>query len=134
MTDCAAIPGFFDMAARKDHEDELDAAIGAVTCGRDPFDLMIALQEVGVPAGVCQRTDDKQERDPQLAERGFYPTAPHAELGEHRYEGLPMQFSKARWRMDCGAPLFGEHNYAILTELLGFEEEEFASMVSELAI
>ncbi len=127
-------PGFADMASRKDHEEELDEAIGAVTCVRDPFDLMIALQEAGVPAGVCQRTDDKQERDPQLTERGFYPTAPHEELGEHRFEGLPMQFSGARWRMDSGAPLFGEHNYAILTDLLGYDEEEFASMVSELAI
>ncbi|MCY4618388.1 MAG: CoA transferase [Chloroflexi bacterium] len=127
-------PRFADMASRKDHEDELDEVIGAVTLERDPFDLMIALQEVGVPAGVCQRTDDKQERDPQLAERGFYPTAPHEELGEHRFEGLPMQFSNARWRLDRGAPLFGEHNHAVMTELLGYDEEEFASMVSELAI
>ncbi|MCY4619811.1 MAG: CoA transferase [Chloroflexi bacterium] len=127
-------PRFVDMTTRKAHEDELDEAIAAVTCERDPFDLMLELQGRGVPAGVCQRTDDKQERDPQLAERGFYPTAPHAELGEHRYEGLPMQFSGARWRMDRGAPLIGEHNHAVLTELLGYDEEEFASMVSELAI
>ena len=98
---------FADMASRKAHEDVLDSAIAGVTCERDSFDLMIELQSRGVPAGVCQRTDDKQERDPQLAERGFYPTAPHEELGEHRYEGLPMQFSGARWRMDRGAPLLG---------------------------
>ena len=127
-------PRFADMAARKTHEDALDTAIAAVTIERDPFDLMIALQELGVPAGVCQRTDDKQERDPQLADRGFYPTATHAELGEHRFEGLPMQFSSARWRMDRGAPLLGEHNHEVLTELLGYDEAEFASMVSELAI
>ena len=125
---------FADMGARKDHEDALDEAIAAVTCERDPFELMIELQASGVPAGVCQRTDDKQERDPQLAARGFYPTAPHDELGEHRYEGLPMQFSRARWRMDRGAPLLGEHNHAVLTELLGYDDEEFASMVAELAI
>ena len=125
---------FGGIEARKAHEDALDAAIAAVTCERDPFDLMIELQSRGVPAGVCQRTDDKQERDPQLAERGFYPTAPHEELGEHRFEGLPMQFSGARWRVDRGAPLLGEHNHAVLTELLGYDDEEFAAMLAELAI
>jgi len=125
---------FADLASRKSNEDALDTLIGGVTCEREAFDLMIELQERGVPAGVCQRTDDKQERDPQLAERRFYPTAPHEELGEHRYEGLPMQFSGARWRMDRGAPLLGEHNHAVLTELLGYSDEEFASMLAELAI
>ncbi len=125
---------FADLGVRKDHEDALDEAIAAATCERDPFELMIELQASGVPAGVCQRTDDKQERDPQLAARGFYPTAPHEELGEHRYEGLPMKFSGARWRMDRGAPLLGEHNHAVLTELLGYDDEEFPSMVAELAI
>ncbi len=125
---------FGDMGSRKANEDALDAAIAGVTCERDPFDLMIELQTRGVPSGVCQRTDDKQERDPQLAERGFYPTAPHEELGEHRYEGLPMRFSGARWRMDRGAPLLGEHNHAVLTELLGYSDEEFGLMLGELAI
>ena len=58
---------FADMASRKAHEDVLDAAIGGVTCERDPFDLMIELQSRGVPAGVCQRTDDKQDRDPSAS-------------------------------------------------------------------
>ena len=125
---------FADNAARKRNEDELDAGISAATAARDPFDLMVDLQERGVPAGVCQRTDDKMERDPQLQARGFYRSAPHAELGEHRFEGLPMQFSGARWRIDRGAPLVGEHTHDVLTRLLGYSESDLAAMAEEAAI
>jgi len=119
--------------ARKQHEDELDAAITALTRPREPRELMYALQARGVAAGLCQRTDDKMEHDEQLASRGFYPTAPHDELGEHRYEGYPAQFSDARWRMVRGAPLVGGDNMEVLTEL-GYTPEEIGQLMAELAI
>ena len=74
------------------------------------------------------------EIDEQLSARGFYPSAPHDELGEHRYEGYPVQFSDARWRMVRGAPLLGGDTVEVLTELLGYSEEEVSQMMAELAI
>ncbi|MCZ6706977.1 MAG: CoA transferase, partial [Chloroflexi bacterium] len=59
---------------------------------------------------------------------------PHAELGEHRYEGLPMQFSEARWRIERGAPLVGEHTHDVLTRLLGYSESDLAAMAEQAAI
>ncbi len=124
---------FTSNEARKRHEDELDAAITALTRPREPRELMYALQARGVAAGLCQRTDDKMEHDEQLAARGFYPTAPHDELGEHRYEGYPAQFSDARWRMVRGAPLLGGDNMEVLSEL-GYTPEEIGQMMAELAV
>jgi crotonobetainyl-CoA:carnitine CoA-transferase CaiB-like acyl-CoA transferase len=118
---------------RKRHEDELDAAIEERTRGRDARELMYALQAREVPAGVCQRTDDKMERDEQLAARQFYRSAPHGHLGEHRYEGYPARFSDARWRMTRGSPLLGEDTLEVLTEL-GYSAEEYAEMAAELAV
>jgi benzylsuccinate CoA-transferase BbsF subunit len=74
------------------------------------------------------------EHDPQLAARGFYRIADHPELGPHRFEGVPIQFSAARWRMERAAPLLGEHTYEIATGLLGFSDEEYAQMVAEMAV
>ena len=45
-----------------------------------------------------------------------------------------MQFSDARWRVDRSAPLVGQHNAEILRDLLGFSDEEIATMVEEAAI
>ncbi len=125
---------FASNESRKAHEDELDAAITGLTRGRDARELMYALQAQGVPAGMCQRTDDKMEHDEQLAARGFYPVAPHGQLGEHRYEGYPAKFSDARWRMVRGAPLLGEDTMEVLTELLGYSADEVAEMMAELAV
>ena len=111
--DCAEDPRFADNDSRKLNEDALDAAIEVATREHDPVELMLALQARGVPAGLCQRSDDKMERDPQLAARDFYRTATHPELGEHRFEGYPVRFSNARWRLDGGAPLFGGDNHDV---------------------
>ena len=120
--------------ARLAAQDALDAAIEEQTRRFEPHELMYALQERGVPAGVCQTMEDRMERDPQLADRGYYRSAPHRELGDRRFEGLPMQFSAARWRMDRGAPLLGEDNERVLTGLLGYSAEEVARLAAEVAI
>jgi crotonobetainyl-CoA:carnitine CoA-transferase CaiB-like acyl-CoA transferase len=133
-TEIASDARFATNESRKQHEDALDAAITSLTREREPFELMYALQARGVPAGVCQRTDDKMERDPQLRARGFYRSAPHTEMGEHRFEGLPVTFSAARWRMERGAPCVGEDTFEVLTTLLGYSPEEVVAMQSEAAV
>ena len=125
---------FASNESRKAHEDELDAAITERTRPREARELMYALQSRGVAAGMCQRTDDKLERDEQLASREFYRSAPHGHLGEHRYEGYPAQFSDARWRMVRGAPVLSEDTMEVLTDLLGYSADEVAEMMAELAV
>lgn len=125
---------FTSNESRKANEDALDAAITERTRARAARELMYALQSRGVAAGMCQRTDDKMERDEQLASREFYRSAPHGELGEHRYEGYPAQFSDARWRMVRGAPMVSEDSMEVLTDLLGYSADEVAEMMAELAV
>ncbi len=130
----AGDPRFATNDARVANEDALDAALTERTRDREAPDLMYALQARGVPAGLCQRTDDKMERDPQLRARDFYRWAPHAEMGEHRFDGLPIAFSDARWRMWRGAPLLGEDTFEVLTQLLDYAPEEIAELQGEAAV
>ncbi len=127
-------PRFATNSARAEALDGLDAAIEEQTRRWDQRELMYTLQTRGVPAGAAQNMADKMERDPQLRARGFYQTASHAELGDHRFEGFPARFSRARWRMERGAPAYGEDTARVLTELLGFSAEEVSRMQSELAV
>lgn len=119
---------------RLEHQDELDTIIETQTRERDQRELMYALQSVNVPAGAAQNMADKMEQDPQLRDRGFYQTAPHTELGVHRFEGFPAHFSQARWRLDRGAPTYGEDTVTVLRDMLGFSEAEIKRMQSELAV
>jgi crotonobetainyl-CoA:carnitine CoA-transferase CaiB-like acyl-CoA transferase len=121
-------------AARYGHQDALDAEIEAWTRTLDPYDVMYLLQSAGVPAGVVQTAHDRQERDPQLAARGFYARAEHPELGEHAFEGLPVRFSRTPWSVRRGGPLLAEHNGAVYGELLGRTDEQLVQMAAELAI
>ncbi len=130
----AADERFATNEARVANQDVLDAAIASCTPERDPHELMEALQARGVPAGVVQTMEDRMERDPQLADRGFYPVASHPELGDHRFEGVPMRFSGARWRLDRGAPLLSEHSRHVATVILGYGEDEFDELVAQGAV
>ena len=127
-------PRFKDNESRKKNEDVLDEILNEFTVENEAQSLMYRLQSIGVPAGLCQPTDDKMGSDEQLLFRDFYPSAPHDHLGEHRYEGYPAKFSDARWKMERGAPLLGQDTFEVLTNLLGYSPEEVANMIAELAV
>lgn len=132
--DIAVDARFATNGGRVAEQDALDAALTAYTQRFDARELMYLLQAKGVPAGVAQNQRDKMEHDPQLEARDFYARASHPELGEHRFDGFPARFSRSRWEVARGAPLFGEHTHEVLTELLGYNADEVASMVAELAV
>jgi crotonobetainyl-CoA:carnitine CoA-transferase CaiB-like acyl-CoA transferase len=74
------------------------------------------------------------ELDPQHKYRDFYRSAPHPELGAARFEGLPFQLSRARWRMEVGAPCLGQHTLDVLTRVLGLSEGQVAELIAEAAL
>lgn len=125
---------FATNAVRVANQDALDARLAEWTRGFDRHDLMLLLQARGVPAGAVQQAEDSQERDPQLAARGFYPEAAHPLLGRHRFEGVPFAMSRSRWRVERGAPLLGEHNAAVLGDLLGLDEDGVLMLTAEASM
>jgi crotonobetainyl-CoA:carnitine CoA-transferase CaiB-like acyl-CoA transferase len=130
----AADARFATNAGRVAHEDELDACIAAWTAEREPYDVMYTLQEAGVPAGVVQHAGDKQECDPQLRARGFYPEIEHAELGRHAFEGMPVTATRTPWRLRAPAPLLGEHIPDVYGGLLGLSDAEIAELYAGAAL
>jgi crotonobetainyl-CoA:carnitine CoA-transferase CaiB-like acyl-CoA transferase len=127
-------PRFETNLGRLAAQDELDAIIGLTTRSYDCYDLMYRLQARGVPAGAVQNTADKLERDPQLKARAFYPVAAHPVLGEHRFEGVPLRFSRSGWALRRPAPLFGEHTAEILGRILGYTKTEIERLMEEAAV
>ena len=87
---------------------------------------MVALQAAGVNAAAVQNPQDLNEVDPQLAARGIFFDMDHPVIGEARFEGEPMLFSRTspdNWR---SAPLLGEDNDYVYGELLGYSSEQIA--------
>ena len=58
----------------------------------------------------------------------------HPEVGQSRYEGYPVKFSRTPARMDRGGPLWGEHNQHVYGHILGLSDEEIARLAAESVI
>jgi len=132
--DWAGAPQFSTQAARFAHQDELDARMGAWTRDKDRYVLMHALQAAGVAAGAVQTAEDTNDHDPQIAGRGLFFELDHPVIGEARFEGTPVQFSRTvqdTWR---SAPLLGEDNAHVFQGLLGVSEDEYEALAAEGAI
>ncbi len=126
--------------ARFDDLDKRQAASAGIipavlrwTATRDPWELEAELIGAGVPCAVVQRASDLY-RDPQLAERGFFVTLDHAEMGPTPYDGFATRFSARKTTLRAPAPLLGQHTEAVLSEMLGMSHDEIVDCVNAGAL
>ncbi|MHC4504657.1 MAG: CaiB/BaiF CoA transferase family protein [Planctomycetota bacterium] len=114
---------FKTLAGRLEHQDEIEASLGAWTRERSAPEVMQRFQSEGIPAGVVQRSSDLL-RDPQLEARGFHRYLEHPEMGRIPYSGHQFRIrgydSGPRW----AAPLLGQHGDDVMRDILGMSEEE----------
>jgi benzylsuccinate CoA-transferase BbsF subunit len=124
----AADSRFASITGRLGASQELNKLVSEWTRGQDANDLMIALQERSVPAGVVQNAKDLVEDDPQLAARGHFVTIDHPEMGPTVYNAAPYTFNGTPGGPRFASPLLGEHNELILQGMLGVSDEEMVRM------
>lgn len=76
-----------------------------------------------------QFTTDDIMKDVQLIERGFWEELDHPELGTSlKYPGAFALASETPPKVSRRAPLIGEHNKEIYSDILGFEAEEISKL------
>ncbi|MDA0790554.1 MAG: CoA transferase [Proteobacteria bacterium] len=119
--------GFANMAARLRHQDQLDDAIAEFTVNRDKHELMVQLQQAGVPAGAVMTTPEFMA-DPQVTERDYFVELGGDHIETLPYPGSPVRFDGERateWRR---APRLGEHNDEVLRQLLNLSDDEIQKL------
>jgi len=119
------------LPARQQAQDELSAWLARQTRTRDAYELMQALQQRGVAAGVVQDARDLIERDPQLAHRDHWQYLEHPEMGSTLYNGVPLHLSRTPGSLQRPAPMLGQHNEEVCVDLLGFSREEYKRFEDE---
>lgn len=127
-------PRFGTQQSRYAHQDDLDDFLAEWTRIRTPHEAMDLLQQAGVCAGAVQNAYDLSEVDPQIAYRGTFFELDHPVVGWARFEGTPIRFSRFaqdNWR---SAPLLGEDNTYVFTEILGLSEDEIRELTESGAI
>ena len=118
---------------RLENQDELDRDMSSWTKTMTPQEVLQRLQSVGVPSGVVQRSSDLLQ-DPQLAHRGFHRYLEHGEMGVVPYAGHQFRIAGydngPRW----ASPTLGQHNEAVLREVLGMSEDDITEAVVSGAV
>jgi crotonobetainyl-CoA:carnitine CoA-transferase CaiB-like acyl-CoA transferase len=115
-------------AGRLARQQELDALISAWTAGRDPLELQTDLQGIGVPAHLVQNSPEVVA-DPQLAHRDHFHEVPHEIYGTTWAEQYGFRMSRSDGTPRRSGPMWGEHNFEVLSELLGYDGDRIAELV-----
>lgn len=118
---------FDTVSGRRAGHEEIDAHLAAWCRERTAEDVVATLWPAGVPVGKVMQPHQQPDL-PQVADRGFFEELDHPVLGTCRYSTLPMRFSNGPVRVQQShAPLLGEHNTELLTEL-GVSRDEIAEL------
>ena len=121
-------PALSSIEGRRAAQDRLDDHLAEWARDRDVDDAARELIEHGVPAaaGVDPRLTGDH---PQLVARRFYEFVDHSVVGPQPLPTVPFRFASVdRW-LRAPAPLLGEHNEAILGDLLGLSRGELDQLV-----
>lgn len=128
--DLAIDSRFADPITRHRHQDELDAIISLWTSGKSSYDVMDLLQRRGVPAGPVLNAKQMLS-DPHLRTRGYFEPVNHSAesgLGHREYVGRGWKLSDAEIRIRKSAPLLGEDNHYVLSQVLGMGQSEIEEL------
>ena len=105
--------------------DELnESMIDEWIAGKSTQEIVNQLVEVGVPVGKVMDLDEAQNT-PQAKARNMFVKVDHPVLGEIVEPGFPIKFSNTKGDLSTPAPLLGEHNMEVFTQLLGLSSERY---------
>lgn len=85
------------------------------------------LQEAHVPVAPVLSVGEAVAH-PHLLERGTVRTITDRVLGDFQIPGNPLRYSAFPESLPLDAPFLGEHNKAVLTEILSYSEDDVAAM------
>ncbi|MPY94689.1 MAG: CoA transferase, partial [Acidimicrobiia bacterium] len=115
-------PRFANNAARLAHRDELTALVEAWMATFETDDEVIAALEAHrVPCGPVLSPADALEH-PYFRERGMVRDVTDPFAGTFAIPGFPIKFSDAPPDPDLPTAMLGEHNRAVLRDLLGYDD------------
>ncbi len=120
---------FSTAAARKANFDALAESVTAWTSRHTKREAMSLLAERGVPCGAVLATDELLT-DPHLIERGMVVTLEHPTRGTVTIPGCPVKMERSSVPI-TRAPLLGEHNQEVYSDLLGLGDDDVRSLVRE---
>lgn len=114
---------FKTFEARRDNAESLDRCLASETIEYDARELATRLSESGVAAAPLLTPAELPKHD-YFRERALFQSVTHPILGELPVYGLPWKRDGEVLTVERRAPLLGEDNDWVLSEVLGLTDDE----------
>ena len=125
--DLAADPRLASPAGRREHRDELDAAISEVTRTRSVAEWEQRLAAADVPHAPVLGVTAALSHPHALA-REMVVEVDHATIGPMKVAGRPIKFPGAPQPPVTAPPTFGQHTASVLRDQLGYSDAEIEEL------
>ena len=122
-----------ELKARLGVDDITKEVIKDLAAGMTRDEAVNLLVEVGLPVAPIYDVSDTVA-DPHLAARGMFIEVEHPKAGRIKVPNFPVKFSETPGEVTSSAPLLGQDNREILTEVLGYTEEQMEELEKERVI
>ena len=129
-----AAPRFAGITQRRDNNEALVAAIESKTRKRSHDELMVALRDAGVIAGVVNNFADVVRDEQAWQNRYFMKTWCEEVQREVDIRGLPVTMSKSPGEIRSLGPQLGQDTELLMMDLLGYEWEQIEALKAQGAI
>lgn len=111
---------------RKMKENEVELIVSNWTQNYNKHELIKILDDAGVPCALVQGIEDVMQ-DPQVIARNTIRTFDYPDIGDYPVVTFVPKFSSIDTPFER-APMLGEHNYDVLSKLLGYPDEKINAM------
>ncbi|MGX0879587.1 formyl-CoA transferase [Roseovarius sp. MBR-154] len=125
-------PGYATPPERLDKLDAIFARIEEWTMTKTKFEVMDICNPLNIPVGPILSTKEIIE-DEGLRKTGTIVDVDHPTRGRYTTVGCPIKLSDSPVEV-TRSPLLGEHTEEILRDVLGYDEEELASIMESGAV
>jgi len=115
---------------RFQHRQEIDDVITAWTKTKTAQEIQDILKNADVPCTKLPSFDEVCQ-DPQLLSRDMIIEVDQPISGKVKVPGSLFKMSRTPGKIDYHAPFLGENNLDVLSEMLGYSEEEIAKLADE---
>jgi formyl-CoA transferase len=129
----ATQPEYATHGARGEHQAQLDELISAWSSTKTPHELLLLMEQFGVPAGLIYRAPEMLE-DPHFQARQAIVSVPHPDFGEIRMQNVAPRLSATPGSIRSASPALGQHNEEIYLRLLGVAPERYAQLQASKVI
>ena len=123
-------PRFSSVVERRKHGEELEALLAPTLARYTMEELLHGLGPLRILVGMNLEMD-RLLSDPHLQDRGAFVEQQHPVAGTVVIPGAPFRMSETPWSLRAAAPLLGQHNEEVYTQMLGYSAQDLASWQAE---